>query len=227
MSFLDDLPKDPTSAFQKILSEAQTEAEGYASSNLNSQQKTSSKVKVRMLQSISKRLENHDDYTDPLERAVGAIMNSKPPHLAQALEEISRLFIANSLQDHFLDEESEEQMNTMDWQRSDRDAVLVVLSKIRRIATGSIEFDDNHKRRLIHWVSKAENEVLKEKGKLATILGAVSEIGETIGDLGKKAEPIADLIQKIRTTTRRNVTEQRQLDAPHEPKKLSPPADDD
>ena len=217
------LPRDPEEAFQTVLPELKAMAESFPSKNLNARMKTDALTYVRMLQVISRRLDNPEDYREPLERAAGAINNSNPSGTLKILENVEALFLANTLDKHFIDEDEEYQFNTVAWEESDRATVMDALNEARRITTSCDDFDDNQKRRVMYWISKAEAEVFKAEGKLASILSAVNQIADTAEHIGEKAMPLAKVIAKVKTTTKKNVVEVRQITGPDDRKMLAPP----
>ncbi|MCA0947355.1 hypothetical protein LCM08_20725 [Salipiger pacificus] len=227
MTKIADLPKDPTQAFQHVLTEllevAHTLPNGGTLSGL---QKTVAISKARALQAISIRLTNPEDYQEPLQQLLGCLNSASAKNMLSLLGGIEMLFYANSLQDHFVDAEEEDNYNTLRWTGDDRNDVLLSLQRARQFVTFSENLKDEHKRRVLYWISKAEAEALKDKGKFATILAATDEIGETVKRLGENAKPLAELVRMVRTTTRRNVTENLQIEGPKEPKKLPAPTSD-
>lgn len=218
-----ELPRDPEEAFQTVLSELKAIAESFPQKNLSARMKTDALSYIRMLQIIARRLDNPEDYREPLERAVGAINNSNPSGTLKVLENVEDLFFANTLDKHFIDEDEEYQFNTVAWEEGDRATVIDALSEARRITTSCDDFDDDQKRRVMYWISKAETEVFKTEGKLASILSAVIQIADTAEYVGEKAKPLAKLIAKVKTTTKKNVVEVRQISGPDNRKMLAPP----
>lgn len=221
-----ELPREPNDAFQYVLSSTQKMSHSFPNGSLNSNIKTNATANVRMLQHISKRLENPEDYHQPLIGVLEGINSAKASVTQKRLDEIEGLFLANTLHDHFIDEEEEREFNTLAWQAGDKHTVLDALSMARKLIVHSEDFDGDHKRRLIYWVGKAENEVFKEKGKLGTVLSAASQIADIACEFGEKGKPLAKLIETVRTTTKKNVTEVRQIPKAQEPKKLAAPSDD-
>ncbi|KHQ51093.1 hypothetical protein [Mameliella alba] len=224
MTNIRDLPKDPHDAFQQVLENLLSIARATPKNNaINAIQKTACIADVRILQTTSRRLMNSGDYSEPLENVLQCLNGSNYNSLVNLLSIVEKLFLANSLDDHFIDADDDEHFNGVDWVEEDRRSVLGNLQEARQMVSFGASFEDDHKRRVLYWITKAESEVLKPKGRFATILASVSEIGDAAKKLGKDGEPLAALVQKVRTKTVRNVVEHRQLEAPSKPKQLEAP----
>lgn len=222
---LSELPREPHEAFQTVLVRAQEISLNFPKANLNPKLQVEAVASIRMLQSISRRLSNSEDYREPLERALAAVNHPNPSGTSAALAMVGQLYIANTLDNHFADPEDEHQFNTLSWQGDDRTAVLDSLEESRRFTKNCEAFDAHQKRRILYWIHKAETEVFKEEGRLTSILSAVSQIADTVSEVGEKAKPLADLVKTVRTKTTKNVTEIRQIAGPEGPKKLPAPSD--
>lgn len=222
---ISDLPREPHEAFLAVLSSLQELAPSFTQASMTPQIRVQAVAYLRTLQGVSKRLTNPDDYQEPLQRALTTIVQANPSGVPKILSSIHELYIANTLDDHFVDPEEENEFNTLDWQENDRQAVVKCLDEARQFTRFSEQFSDPQKRKILYWLSKAENEVIKTKGILASILSATDQIMDTVNKAGVKAKPLGDLIEQVRTTTVKNITEVRQISAPEEQKKLPPPPD--
>lgn len=222
---ISDLPRDPDEAFQYVLPKVQEMALGFPKSNLKAQVRTEAIAYIRMLQNISRRLTNTEDYKEPLARALAATKSPNPISTSNILASVEELYLANTLDEHFIDPEDEYHFNALDWQPDDREAVLERLNEARQFTRSCESFCAQQKRKILYWLHKAETEVFKEQGKLASILSAVSQIADTASYVGEKAKPLAELVETVRTRTKKNVVEVRQISGPDNQKKLPPPAD--
>lgn len=196
----------------------------FPTANLNPQIRIKAIAHLRALQNISRRLPNSEDYQEPLERAVAAANNSNPTGTKTILSSIEEIYFANTMDDHFIDPEEERQFNELDWKSDDRDLVLTYLTDARKVISNSSSFDDNHTRRMLYWISKAENEAFKMNGKFANFLAATSEVLTLVDEAGEKGGKLASLVQKVRTTTRRNVSV-AQIETDAKPKMIESPKD--
>lgn len=222
---LSELPREPQEAFQTVLSHVLGISSTFPQANLNPQIRTKAIAYIRTLLYISTRLANSQDYREPLTRALAAINQSNASGTFKILSTVEELFIANTLDDHFLNPDDEHQFNSLDWQKDDREAVIQSLDKARQFTRLSDDFSNPQKQKILYWISKAENEVIKDQGKLASILSAVDQIMDSVRRNGEKAKPLGDLVEQVRTKTVKNVVEVRQISAPDEQKKLPPPPD--
>ncbi|WPZ30780.1 hypothetical protein T8A63_07395 [Sulfitobacter sp. OXR-159] len=224
MSFFDRLPKDADSAFQFTLIELQNAADAYPNGALNAETKTQAVIYIRALQAISRRLPQSEDYEELLEQIHRQAISNGAATVKKSLDLLQQLYLSNSLDNHFIDEEEEALFNEVKWSGDDRALVLDHLSNARRAVTDSSGFDDHHKRRVLYWLARAENEALKEKGRFATFVAATSEVLSLAEEAGEKGKPLANLVQMVRTATRRNVTV-NQIEADEKPKQIAPPTD--
>lgn len=228
MTKISELPTDPQDAFEVLLLELQVALPTFPSSGgLEPVLKATLVASIRRMKKLSQRLENGDDYLELLDGCLKHIKGNTPRNTIRTLNSLEDAFNANALEDHLQDGEQEELLNTLDWQEDDRASVLRSLGEARNFVSYAASFDDNQKRRVLHWLGKAENEVFKPRGKWDRFRAAVSEIADTVNYVGVKAEPLAELIQTARTTTQRNITEVRQIAADEKPKQLEPPTPSD
>lgn len=203
---ISELPRDPQDAFRTVLTNALEISLNFPTANLEPQIRIKAVAHIRALQAISRRLPNPEDYQEPLGRALTTTNNSNPSGTKNILASIEEVYFANTLDDHFIDPEEESQFNDLDWKSDDRDQVLTYLTDARKVISNSSSFDDNHTRRMLYWISKAENEAFKMNGKFANFLAATSEVLTLVDEAGEKGGKLASLVEKVRTTTRRNVS---------------------
>jgi hypothetical protein len=220
---IEDIPRDPDAAFRIILTNLLTLSEPFPSGKtLSPNTKTSAVSMIRMLEQISPRLKNGNDYLDQLHHAYSSANSADGSSIKIQAKAIETLFIANSFDSHFVDQKDEDNFNNLDWNEDDRSSVLDALSQVRSLVQSSPKFDDKNKQRIIHWVAKAENETYSAHGKLVTIIGAVDQVMDCVERSGEKLQSLAKFIETIRTSTRRNVGVPA-LEGPEKQKKLPPP----
>ena len=97
---------------------------------------------------------------------------------------------------------------------------------MRKIVFSSQIFDEPHKRRLLNRIAAIENEALKEKGNLDTVLAGIVDVGDALGAFGKKVEPLTKRMQEIAGLARKGSPEYDQLPSPDETKALPSPDED-
>ena len=107
--------------------------------------------------------------------------------------------------------------------QDDKERVMALCEQLRKIVFQSSVFDTPHKKRLLNRIAAIEEQVQKEKGLYDVILGGITDFGETMNKFGTDIKPIADRIQEIRTITRKNTNEYKQIPAPEEVKKIPAP----
>ena len=109
----------------------------------------------------------------------------------------------------------------------DKKRVLELSAEMRKIISYSEVFDAAHKRRLLDRISAIEKQVHQKRGTFDTILGGVSDIGETLGKFGKDIKPLTDRMAEVLSITRKGTKLYDQLPAPDEVKRLPAPTIDD
>lgn len=218
-----DLPTNPDDAFQVLLNEIQVLAESFPNSALNAKIKADAVATLRMLIAVKSRVSNPQDYGDLLDSIMGTLAGGSPRQSIPLLGSLESLFVANSLENHLVDAKQEDLLNTINWEENDRGDVLKALGEARKFVSYSPCFDDAHKSRVLFWISRAENEVFKPQGKWDRFRGAMSEVADMAKEFGEKAQPLADLIKTARTTTKKNITEVRQIEADAKPKQIEGP----
>jgi hypothetical protein len=109
----------------------------------------------------------------------------------------------------------------------DKKRVLELSAEMRKIISFSEVFDAAHKRRLLDRISAIEKQVHQKRGTFDTILGGVSDIGETFGKFGKDIKPLTDRMAEVLSITRKGTKLYDQLPAPDEVKRLPAPTIDD
>lgn len=221
MSHFKDVPKEPSAAFNHVLALLLESAGAFPQKgDLNPKIKTKAITYIRMLQAIYPRLPNREDYEAPLDELLGIVKGPNPSVALSRLNAIEVLFLANSFQNHFIDDEDEASFNRLDWHDDDRNQVLETLTNARNLIFHSVDFEDTHKKRVLFWISKAETEVFRKKGTFATVMAAAGEILDLAEEAGEKGKPLAKLIQMVRTTTKRSVNI-IQIEAADEPKQIT------
>lgn len=225
---ISELPTNPIDAFQVMLDALNQAAASFPEGGaLNIDLKAQSTSGARILEALHTRLPNFSDYGNLFTQLLSNISGNSPSQAKKTLASIEQVFLANSFEAHFIDQEQEELLNTLDWAAEDRQAVLGALSEARRFVSFASSLDDRQKGRANYWISKAENEVFATKGKWAQIRSAMSEVGDIANELGEKARPLAKLVEIVRTTTKKNITEVRQIAAEEPPKQIAAPSTDD
>lgn len=94
-----------------------------------------------------------------------------------------------------------------------------------RAFTLSVSFiDEAHKTRILRRIESLAFELRKKRGNFDVVLAAVLDIGEAVGQFGKRIKPLADRVAEIRTITQKSVEERGLLDV-HDKIKLPPSKD--
>ena len=171
---------------------------------------------LRALDVIRRRLKHGEDFAEPIKTALNST-STNVSNINIQLRLIEELFLAEMLEEHFLDEGQAGQFDTIDWSVADQQSVLDLFEQARRLILSSGEIEASRKDRATYFIHRAEVEVRKEQGRWTTFLGAANEALETVGKNGGK---IAAAIQAARTKTMRNVVEMKQIEAEAKPKQI-------
>ncbi|NDV00957.1 hypothetical protein [Pseudoroseicyclus tamaricis] len=103
---------------------------------------------------------------------------------------------------------------------------LELCAQIRAIVNENPQYDENKKVRLLRKVSAIETEFLRSKGILQVVLGAASEIGDSVNKFGKDLKPITDRLVELKGIAKSGTREVDLIEGPEEKKKLPPPDDE-
>ncbi len=109
----------------------------------------------------------------------------------------------------------------------ERARMLKLCAQIRDVVLKSRALDNGYRNRLLKRVSAMEIEIHKEKGMFDTILGGMSEFGESVGKFGKDVKPAVEILQEIEKMARGSSKEYKQLPQPDETPLLPAPDSDD
>jgi hypothetical protein len=123
------------------------------------------------------------------------------------------------------DQSDTELLPTFSLERSDHKRLSKLCGDMRNIVFSSQFFDDPHKRRLLNRIAAIENEAMKEKGNLDTVLAGIVDVGDALGAFGRKVEPLTKRMQEVASIAKKGSKEYDQLPSPDEIKSLPAPED--
>ena len=109
----------------------------------------------------------------------------------------------------------------------ERQHVLELCAKMRKIVLASTVFDEPHKKRLLNRIAAMETEILKDKGRFDVILAGVTDVGETLEKFGKNIKPLTDRMTEIANLTRSKTEAYEQIPAPDDVKRIEDKSGDD
>lgn len=122
---------------------------------------------------------------------------------------------------------TDELIPTFSLEKSDHERLSKLCGDMRNIVFSSQFFDDPHKRRLLNRIAAIENEAMKEKGNLDTVLAGIVDVGDALGAFGRKVEPLTKRMQEVAGIAKKGSREYDQLPSPNEIKALPSPEDDE
>jgi len=108
--------------------------------------------------------------------------------------------------------------------KADKTRIFELCSDMRKIVFASQDFDEPHRLRLLNRIAHIEAETHKPKGMFDSVLGGISDIGETLGKFGKNIKPLTDRMAEVAKIARKGTKEYDQLPAPEEIKRLPAPS---
>ncbi len=101
--------------------------------------------------------------------------------------------------------------------QGDLDRVQELLGQLRELIRDSVQFTEEHRRRLLLKLEKLQTEIHKKMSSLDRLWGITGELGVVLGKFGKDAKPLVDRFKEIMEITWR--TQSRAEDMPSD----SPP----
>ena len=147
-------------------------------------------------------------------------------NVSARLETLHGTFVSMDMDNHFLDANDVSDFDCANVDQDQREIIRAALSEARVQATGSNVLQGRQKRRICHYIAKAENELLKDKVGLQAFLAAAYEMSDLTNKFGNDVKPIAEAIEIARTTTQRNVEGYKQIEADEPPKRIEGPKED-
>lgn len=127
------------------------------------------------------------------------------------------------LDEHFLDNDDIGQYDQAHLSNEEKASVRTSLEEARLLTNAASFLSNDHKKRILHRISRVENELYKEIAGFPAFLAAAAEATGLVKKFGNDAKPLAEAIQLARTTTERKVTGYAQIAADAKPKALPKP----
>lgn len=78
---------------------------------------------------------------------------------------------------------------------------------------------------MLNRIAAIENEAMKDKGNLDTVLAGIVDVGDALGAFGRKVEPLTKRMQEIAGIAKKGSKEYDQLPSAEEIKALPSPED--
>jgi hypothetical protein len=114
---------------------------------------------------------------------------------------------------------------TFELNEFDKERVLELCSKMRKIILATNIFDQPHRRRLLNRIAGIEHQVEQPRGLLDVVRAGVSDVGEALGKFGTDIKPLTDRMKEVAQIARSSSKEYDQIPAPDEIKQLPKPND--
>lgn len=218
------LPKDPVSAFKHLLSAIRQmlpssgqSIHGLSQSNQSLYDKIT--ILLKYARSMVRRI-GDDELTELAERNLKLTKSDTCSKARTRIETVLLAINTIEMDDHFLDAEAVKLYDIATVSSDEREAIREHLNIARDRASKAEFLDDGVRRSFLHKVSLAENELYKAKVGFQAFLAAGFEASRLIRRFGEDAQPIADAIEKARTTTERNVEGYKQIGQEEAPRQI-------
>jgi hypothetical protein len=144
-------------------------------------------------------------------------------HVRRRLTAVLDAAIALELDDHFVDPVEAESFETAQLDLDEKSQIRDLLAEARNLTNQSMKIEDQHKRRILHRISRVEDELYKEKAGFSAFLAAAYETSRLVRQVGEDAQPIANAIEKARTITEKKIVGHQQIESEPKPKQLPKP----
>ncbi|MEM5476702.1 hypothetical protein [Pacificibacter sp. AS14] len=133
---------------------------------------------------------------------------------------IGDAIVSMKVEDHFLSAKDVEEFEVAEVPQDERENIRAALQNARDLASKASFMSDPLKRSFLVKISKAENELFKEKVGLQAFWAAAYDGTRLLRRFGEDAQPLADAIEKARTSTERYTTGYDQIGMDEPPKQI-------
>lgn len=169
----------------------------------------------RLIENFSRQTSSERDGLIQSRKQMIRVIDRLPPSLKARMVEASNRPDA-----------SDELIPTFALERGERDRILELCERMRRIVFSASEFDQPHRVRLLNRIAAIEAETHKPEGMFDVVRGGIDDLGETLGKFGVNIKPLSDRMNEVVSIARRGTKAYDQLPEPEEVKQLPPPEDD-
>lgn len=154
---------------------------------------------------------------------LNSAMSLSPTLMHRRASSVLDALHASKLDQHFISEADEAEFEKADVPENERAEIRAVLEEARKLTEKASYLDNRQKRRVLHKISKAENELFSSKVGFSPFMAAAYEVSDFVRKFGNDAKPLAEAIQIAATKTERHLEGYTALEAPEKPKQIEGP----
>ncbi|WP_306005115.1 hypothetical protein [Aquicoccus porphyridii] len=220
---LSELPKDPLKALIVIIAKLRGIAQGNISVG---QLKTNGHdfYTNLMIYSVSGIRAAQCIEDEPIRSEVTKLLSLRDDEkldlYGKKLEKCVALLVAMQFEEHFISAEDRNLFDEAELSTDEKTEIQSLMAKARRATEIAQCFPPTQKRKVLYWISRVEDELLRDKSRFQTFVAAASELSDLVRKFGKDAKPVAEAIAEARTITERRVEGYKQIEAEDKPKQI-------
>ncbi len=152
--------------------------------------------------------------------------NPQVPSIARSARICQEGIYIEKLDKHFEDADESDEFNISVLTQDEKAEIRELFASARKMTMEAKEIPDQRKRRIIHFIHKAENELAKDKSTFSYFMAAAYEVSDLTRKFGNDVQPIAEAVEKARTITEKKVTGSAPaIESEKKPKALPSPKD--
>ena len=136
------------------------------------------------------------------------------------MERCTALIMAIQLDEHFISNEDAKLFDEAELTIEEKSEIRSLMAEARRLTELAKSLSPTQKRKLLHWISKVEDDLVREKTRFQTFVAAASIVFDLVKKAGNDVKPIAEAISEARTITERKVEGYRQIVDEEKPKQI-------
>jgi hypothetical protein len=174
----------------------------------------------------SKRLHN-DDLLGVIETCLSPKATQTGKILKVSVERALSAVLAFEMSNHFLNAEDIKEFDEANVPEAERESIRASLNEARNLAARAVFLSDPVRRSFLHKISLAENELFKEKVGIQAFFSVAYEGSRLLNRYGEDAKPLAEAVEKARTSTEKHVSGYQAIEKEDPPKQIEGPKKED
>ena len=220
---LSELPKDPLRALTVILQQMQQRTNGAAT--IESVRKRGNPIYTDLMVFSVSGIKAAQYIPDiPIQSQVISLLTLRDEitldQYGEKLERCTALIMAIQLDEHFISNEDAKLFDEAELTIEEKSEIRSLMAEARRLTELAKSLSPTQKRKVLHWISKVEDELVREKTRFQTFVAAASIVFDLVKKAGNDVKPIAEAISEARTITERKVEGYRQIVDEEKPKQI-------
>ncbi len=226
---LKELPREPHEAFEKLVSHLIKASRAVIKIDVLREQGDPRYMELLVLSSAARK--SVERFHDPELKAhildlLTLDLNINAAAYGQKVENALNFFYISKLDDHFIDSGDVSSFEQVVLEVSEKDEIRDLMVKARECISRADELGQWRRGRINHWITKIENELLKDVSNWGTLIAGAYEVISLAKAGGKALAPAAEAVEKMRTITHKKLEGQVQLEADEKPKQIEDQSSD-